>query len=111
MLEYCTLTSPVQPSELTFQWSKQTQNGERINIEDGMKYNISHDGFLTITNVQPSDSGVYLVNISNSQGFAIHAVQLRVVGKYLVLYIILTLVSKITVALSLAMTILSLWDS
>ena len=86
MLEYCTLTSPVQPSELTFQWSKQTQNGERINniIEDRIKYSINHNGFLNMTNVQLSDSGVYLVNISNSHGYALHRVQLKVIGKYLV---------------------------
>ena len=79
VLEYCTLTSPVQPSELVFQWSKQRQNGERINIiEDGTKYSINHKGFLTVTNVQLTDLGTYRVNISNSQGFALHTVQLVV---------------------------------
>ena len=63
----------------------QTQNGERINIiEDGMKYNVNHEGFLIITNAQLSDSGIYLVKISNSHGFALHTVQLKMVGKYLV---------------------------
>ena len=82
MLEYCRLTSPVQPSELTFQWSKQMQNGEMINImEDGVKYRLNSEGVLTIAKAQPSDSGTYTVNISNSHGFALHTVQLEVTSR------------------------------
>ena len=83
VLEYCPFTSPVQLSELDFQWSVQNGNGEWVKIKtrpDG-RFRVNHNGFLTIHNVtvQPSDSGLYRVNISNSQGSALHTVRLQVV--------------------------------
>ena len=82
VLEYCPFTSPVQLSELDFQWSVQNGNGEWVKIKtrsDG-RFRKNHNyGFLTIHNVQPSDSGLYRVNISNSHGSALHIVRLQVV--------------------------------
>ena len=83
MLRHCDLTSPVQLSELNFQWSKRRQNGEVVEIESAgknSKYSVNHEGLLTISNARPSDSGLYQVNISNNQGSALHTVQLEVVG-------------------------------
>ena len=42
------------------------------------RFSVNHKGFLTISNVQPSDSGLYRVNISNDQGSALHKVRLQV---------------------------------
>ena len=83
VLEYCPFTSPVQLSELDFQWSVQNGNGEWVKIKTrpGGHFRVNHDGFLTIHNVQPSDSGLYRVNISNSQGSALHTVRLQVVPR------------------------------
>ena len=78
VLEHCELTSPVQLSELDFQWSVQNGNGEWANIRPGERFRVNHDGFLTIHNVQPSDTGLYRVNISNNKGSALHTVQLLV---------------------------------
>ena len=75
VLEHCPVTSPVQLSELHFQWSK---DGEPIKIVPNGRFSVNHDGFLTVSNVQQSDSGLYQVNISNSQGYALHTVQLEV---------------------------------
>ena len=56
------------------------ENGEMTEIQpDGMKYSLNHEGLLTIVKAQPSDSGMYQVNISNNQGYAIHSIQLAVV--------------------------------
>ena len=81
VLRPCDITSPVQLSDLNFQWSKRRQNGD-LNEIAGMnsKYSINHEGLLTLSNARPSDSGLYQVNISNSQGSALHTVQLEVVG-------------------------------
>ena len=79
MLEHCQITSPVQPLELVYRWSKRSQNGQLVEIRPGGRFAVNHDGFLTITDIQPSDSGLYEVNISNSQGSALHTVQLRVI--------------------------------
>ena len=81
MLEHCPFTSPVQLSELDFQWSIQNGNGEWIKIRPGGRFRVNHDGFLTIHNIQSSDSGLYRVNISNNQGSALHTIQLQVTGK------------------------------
>ena len=83
MLRYCELTSPVQLSELNFQWSKRRQNGEVVEIETAgtnSKYSVNHEGLLTISKAELSDSGSYQVNISNDQGSALHIVQLEVVS-------------------------------
>ena len=77
MLGYCELTSPVQLSELGFQWSRRN---ELVEIIHEGRFSVNHEGLLTIMNVQPSDSGVYQVNISNDQGSAQHTVQLEVNG-------------------------------
>ena len=81
MLRYCDLTSPVQLSELEFQWSKRGENGGLVEITPEGRFGVNHNGLLTIMNVQPSDSGVYQVNISNDQGSAQHTVQLEVNGR------------------------------
>jgi hypothetical protein len=78
VLEHCGFTSPVQLSELDFQWSIQNGNGEWTKITPGRQFSVNHAGFLTISNVQPSDSGLYCVNISNDQGSALHRVRLQV---------------------------------
>ena len=80
MLSHCEITSPVELSDLQFQWSKMRENGEMTEIEpDGMKYSLNHEGLLTIVKAQPSDSGMYQVNISNDLGYALHSFQLEVV--------------------------------
>ena len=76
VLEHCEITSPVQLSDLDFQWNK---DGEPLDITPEGRYSINHNGFLTISNIRPSDSGLYHVNISNSQGSALHTVRLQVV--------------------------------
>ena len=78
VLRHCGLTSPVQLLELCFQWSVQNGNGEWEMITPGRRFSVNHDGFLTISNIQPSDSGLYRVNISNDQGSALHRVRLQV---------------------------------
>ena len=78
VLRYCDLTSPVQLSELNFDWTKRSKNGELSVIRYGGRFRVNHHGWLTIQSVGPSDSGVYLVNISNSQGSALHKIPLEV---------------------------------
>ena len=78
VLRRCELTSPVQLLELDFQWSVQNGNGEWEMITPDGRFRVNHDGFLTISNVRPSDSGLYQVNISNDQGSALHRVRLQV---------------------------------
>ena len=78
-LTYCDLTSPGQFLELHFQWSVQNGNGEWEIITPGGRFRVNHVGFLIISNVQPSDSGLYRVNISNDQGSALHRVRLQVI--------------------------------
>ena len=75
VLEHCPITSPVQLSELHFQWSR---DGEPIEIVPNGRFSVNHDGFLTISDILPSDSGRYQVNISNGQGSALHSVRLEV---------------------------------
>ena len=78
VLKRCDLTSPVQLLELDFQWSVQNGNEEWEKIAPGERFSVNHRGFLTISNVQPSDSGLYRVNISNDWGSALHRVRLQV---------------------------------
>jgi hypothetical protein len=78
VLEHCGFTSPVQLSELHFQWSVQNGNGEWTRVTPGGQFSVNHDGLLTISDVQPSDSGLYRVHISNDQGSALHSVRLQV---------------------------------
>ena len=79
VLRSCSLTSPVQLLELDFQWSVQNGNGEWEMITPGGRFSVNHySGYLTISNIQPSDSGQYRVNISNDQGSALHRVRLQV---------------------------------
>ena len=78
MLRRCELTSPVQLSELDFQWSIKKGNGEWEMITPDGRFSMNHEGFLTIYNVRPSDSGLYRVNISNDWGSALHRVRLQV---------------------------------
>ena len=46
VLEHCPFTSPVQLSELDFQWSVQNGNGEWVNIRPGGRFGVNHDGFF-----------------------------------------------------------------
>ena len=85
VLRLCDLTSTVlQLLVLDFQWSVQLQNWnphiyrEWEMITPGGRFSVNYDGFLTISNVQPSDSGLYQVSISNNQGSALHFVWLEV---------------------------------
>ena len=57
---------------------KRSVNGELVEIRPDGWFAVNHDGFLTITDIQLSDSGLYLVSISNSQGSALHTVWLQV---------------------------------
>ena len=75
ILRPCEFTSPVQLSDLLFQWSK---DGDTVETILGQRFMINHDGFLTISEVQTSDSGLYRVTISNSLGSAWHTVRLLV---------------------------------
>ena len=79
VLKYCGLTSPVELSDLDFQWSKRNDGGELVDVEFGERVSVNHNGWLTIKNVQQSDLGVYQVNISNEMGNAVHTVQLELV--------------------------------
>ena len=79
VLGYCMLTSPVQLSELRYQWRKQREDGAMVEINStGTKYDVNLKGLLTIMNAQPSDSGRYEVSISNDQGTAVHEVHLQI---------------------------------
>jgi hypothetical protein len=72
VLKHCDLTTPVPLHELSFQWSK---NGE--DIIPGEKFSINQHGWLTIRNVQIADLGMYMVNISNGEGSAVHTINLE----------------------------------
>ena len=78
ILKHCDLTSPVQLKELGFTWTKKSKTEELSAIVNGGRYSINHYGWLTIQSIAPSDSGVYQVNISNSQGSALHEIPLEV---------------------------------
>ena len=79
VLKYCGLTSPVELSDLDFQWSKRNDGGELVDVEFGERVSVNHNGWLTIKNVQQSDLGVYQANISNEMSNAVHTVQLDLV--------------------------------
>ena len=44
--------------------------------DQGEKYEITSEGYLTINNVQMSDSGIYRVDIRNEWGDAQHSILL-----------------------------------
>lgn len=75
LLRPCEFTSPVQLSDLDFQWTK---DGDPVETILGQRFMINHNGFLTISEVQTSDSGLYQVTISNSLDSAWHTVRLLV---------------------------------
>ena len=84
VLKYCELTSPVELSDLTFNWKRiGTHNGDEklmdIQLEGQSRISINHNGWLIIENVQQSDLGVYKVNISNEMGYAVNTVLLELV--------------------------------
>ena len=62
------ITSTNELSELDFQWSK---DGEPIKIVPGGRFTVNPSGSLNIASLPLSDSGLYHVNISNSQGCTI----------------------------------------
>ena len=77
VLKYCDLTSAVELSDLSFQWKKVNANGELVNVPQGGRFSINHDGWLTIENLQASDLGEYQVTITSENGSAVHTVQLE----------------------------------
>ena len=74
VLSHCDITSPVQLADLTYQWKK---DGEIIDLEK-TKYQVNHEGSLTINNAESADSGAYEVVISNDWGRAVHSVRLDI---------------------------------
>ena len=68
----------MQLRNLSFQWSKRRENEELEEIIPGRRFGVNHNGLLTIENVRQADSGQYQINISNSQGSALHTVRLQV---------------------------------
>ena len=78
VLKYCDLTLPVQLKELGFNWTKRSKDGEVSAIRNRGRFSINLYGWLTIQNIGPFDSGEYQVNISNSQGSALHMIPLEV---------------------------------
>ena len=77
LLHFCDFTTPVELTNLTLRWKK---DGEEIDImaDQRMKYEITHEGYLSINNVQESDSGSYYVEIQNEWGSAVRLFQLIV---------------------------------
>ena len=65
-------------SELEFNWTKRSKDGELSTIRYGGRFSVNHYGWLTIQNIGPFDSGVYQVNISNHLGSALHKIPLEV---------------------------------
>ena len=80
LLKYCDLTSPVDLTDLEFQWSKTNENGAFVDVQLGGRFSVNHNGWLTIENVQQSDLGTYRVSVTNEMGRADHTVQLELVG-------------------------------
>ena len=80
VLKYCDMTSPVDLSDLSFQWRKVNSNGIPVNVQLGGRYSVNHNGWLTIENVQAADLGEYRVTVSNEMGTAVHDVQLELAG-------------------------------
>ena len=78
VLEHCgsevVCESPEQLSELGFQWSKRNWNARKLEkITPGGRFEVNHNGSLTIMDARSSDSGLYQVNVSiNGQGSALH---------------------------------------
>ena len=76
VLKYCDMTSPVDLSDLSFQWRKVNSNGIPVNVQLGGKFSVNHNGWLTIENINDVDLGSYEVTISNQEGSAVHTVLL-----------------------------------
>ena len=84
MLKYCELTSPVELSDLTFDWKRiETHNGSKllvnVQLEGQSRIYTNYNGWLIIENVERSDLGVYKVNVSNEIGYALDTVSLELV--------------------------------
>ena len=77
VLKYCDLTSPVELSDLSFEWSKRNEREEFVDVSLGERISINHNGWLTIKDLESADLGVYRVNISNEMDYSIHTVQLE----------------------------------
>ena len=77
VLKSCDLTTPVQPSELTFTW---TRNGTEVDTESEGRFSVNLYGWLTIESITSSDLGIYQVTISNDMGTAVHTVKLVTVS-------------------------------
>ena len=80
VLKYCDLTSPVDLSDLSFQWEKVESNGTAIDVLPGGRFSINYNGWLTIENIIQSDLGDYSVTLFSEMGTATHDVLLEVVG-------------------------------
>ena len=72
VLKSCDLTSPVQPSNLNYTWSK---NGAPLDLNE-TRFTVNQFGLLTIENITWGDLGVYRVRISNAFGCALHTIKL-----------------------------------
>ena len=72
VLKSCDLTSPVQPSNLNYTWSK---DGAPLDLNE-TRFTVNQFGLLTIENITEGDLGVYRVRISNPFGCALHTIKL-----------------------------------
>ena len=72
VLKSCDLTSPVQPSNLNYTWSK---DGAPLDLNE-TQFAVNQFGLLTIENITRGDLGVYRVRISNAFGCALHTIKL-----------------------------------
>ena len=80
ILEHCSskyvCESSEQLSELGFQWSKRNWNARELEkITTGGRFEVSHNGSLTIVDARLSDSGLYQVSMTDGQGSTLHIVQ------------------------------------
>ena len=72
VLKSCDLTSPVQPSNLNYTWSR---DGAPLDLT-GTRFTVNQYGLLTIEDITHSDLGIYQVSISNAFGSAVHSIKL-----------------------------------
>ena len=80
ILEHCSseyvCESPEQLSELGFQWSKRNWNARELEeITTGGRFEVNHNGSLTIVDARSSDSGLYQVNMTDGQGSTLHHIE------------------------------------